>query len=111
MGVESDGMQLVVFRDNGENGGESVVGGVSLNDNRAVWDPVCEYWGSSECFLKHGKGRACLVGKLECDPFAGESGERYNNVGIVENEVTVKISKAEEGLNILYFLWANLELP
>ena len=63
-----------------------------------------EYWSGSECFLKCGKGRACLVGKLECDPFAGESGERYNNVGIVENEAMVKISEAEEGLNILYFL-------
>ena len=44
-------------------------------------------------------------GKLECDSFAGELGEWYNNVGIVENEATVKISEAEEGLNILYFLW------
>ncbi len=111
MGVESNGMQLVVFCDNGENGSEGVVGGVSLDDNWAVWNPVREYWGGSECFLKRGKGCMCLVGKLECDPFVGESGEWYNNVGIVENEVTVKISKAEEGLNILYFLWANLELP
>ncbi len=62
-----------------------------------------EYWGGSKCFLKHGKGRACLVGKLECDSFVGESGERYNNVGIVENEAMVKISEAEEGLNILHF--------
>ena len=63
-----------------------------------------KYWGSSKCFLKCGKGHACLVGKLECDSFAGESGEQYNNVGIVETEATVKISKAEEGLHILHFL-------
>src|SRR6266545_1984809 len=62
-----------------------------------------EYGHSGKCFLKHGKSRTCLVSKLECDSFAGESGERYNNVGIVENEATVKISEAEEGLNILYF--------
>ena len=70
-----------------------------------------EYWGGSECFLKHGKDCVCLVSTLECGSLVGEAGEQYNNVGIVENEVTVKISKAEEGLNILYFLWANLELP
>jgi len=70
-----------------------------------VWNPVREYWGGSECFLKCGKGRVCLVGKLECDSFAGESGEQYNNVGIVENKATVKISEAEEGLHILHFSW------
>ncbi len=62
-----------------------------------------EYWGSSEGFLKCGKGCTCLVGKLECDSFAGESCEQYNNVRIVENEAAVKISKAEEGLHILHF--------
>src|SRR6266498_1065847 len=65
---------------------------------------MCEYGHSGKCFLKHGKSHVCLVGKLECDSFAGESDERYNNVGIVENEAMVKISEAEEGLNILYFL-------
>ncbi len=64
-----------------------------------------EYGHSGKCFLKHGKSYVCLVGKLECDSFVGESGEQYNNVRIVENEATVKISEAEEGLNILYFLW------
>src|SRR6266511_4712604 len=97
-------MQLIVFRDNGENGGESVARGISLNDNQAVWNPMCEYRRSGKCFLKHGKSHVCLVGKLECDSFAGESGEQYNNVGIVENEAMVKISEAEEGLHILYFL-------
>ncbi len=64
---------------------------------------MCEYGCSDKCFLKCGKSRACLVSKLECDSFVGESGERYNNVGIVENEAMVKISKAEEGLHILHF--------
>ena len=62
-----------------------------------------EYGHSGKCFLKHGKSRACLFGKLEYNSFVGESGEWYKNVGIVENKATVKISKAEEGLNILYF--------
>src|SRR6266511_4911343 len=98
-------MQLIVFRDNGENGGKSIVGGISLNDNQAVWNPMCEYGHSGKCFLKHGKSHMCLVGKLECDSFAGESDEQYNNVRIVENEATVKISEAKEGLHILHFLW------
>ena len=63
-----------------------------------------EYGHSGKCYLKRSKSCACLVGKLECNSFAGESGEQYNNVGIVENEATVKISEAEEGLNILHFL-------
>ena len=64
---------------------------------------MCEYGHSGKCFLKCGKSRACLVGKLECDSFAGESGEWYNNVGIVENEAMVKIREAKEGLHILHF--------
>src|SRR6266540_2476199 len=96
-------MQLIFFRDNGENGGESVARGISLDDNWAVWNPMCEYRRSGKCFLKHGKSRVCLVSKLECDFFAGEAGEWDNNVGVVEDEATIKISEAEEGLNILYF--------
>ena len=69
-----------------------------------------EYGHSGKCFLKCGKSHACLVGKLECDSFAGELGEWYNNVRIVENEVTVEISEAEEGLNILHFLQLGLIL-
>ena len=64
---------------------------------------MCEYGHSGKCFLKCGKSRVCLVSKLECDSFVGEAGEQYNNIGIVENEVTVKITKAEEGLHILHF--------
>ena len=62
-----------------------------------------EYGCSGKCFLKRSKGRVCLVSKLECDSFVGESGEQYNNVRIVENEATVKISEAEEGLNTFTF--------
>jgi len=43
--------------------------------------------------------------ELECDFFAGESGEQYNNVRIVENKAMIKISEAKEGLHILHFSW------
>ncbi len=66
---------------------------------------MSEYQHGGKCFLKHSKSHACLFGKLECDSFADELGEQYNNVRVVEDEVTVEISKAEEGLNILHFLW------
>src|SRR6266511_1479444 len=81
-----------------------MVRGISLNDNQAVWNPMREYGRSGKCFLKCSKSCVCLVGKLECKSFVGEVGERYNNIGIVENEVTVKVSEAKEGLHILHFL-------
>jgi len=34
-----------------------------------------------------------------------KTGERDNNVGVVENEASVEIGEAEEGLNIPDFLW------
>ena len=64
---------------------------------------MCEYGCSGKCFLKRGKSCACLVGKLECDAFAGEAGEWDNNVRVVEDEATIKISEAEEGLNTFTF--------
>src|SRR6266511_2661391 len=85
---------MVIFRDNGENGGEGVVGGVSLDDNRVVWDPVREDWSRGKRLLEHLEGCGCL---------AGEAGERNNNVGVVENEATIKIGEAKEGLHVLHF--------
>jgi len=34
----------------------------------------------------------------------GEMGERDNNIRVVENEVSVEVGKAEEGLNVPDFL-------
>jgi hypothetical protein len=36
--------------------------------------------------------------------FASKAGERYCDFGAPENELVVKICKAKEGLNILYFV-------
>jgi len=36
--------------------------------------------------------------------FAGEASEGYNNVRVVENEMSVEVGKAEEGLNLLEIL-------
>ena len=64
---------------------------------------MSEYQHGGKCFLKHSKSHACLFGKLECDSFADELGEQYNNVRVVEDEATIKISEAEEGLNTFTF--------
>src|SRR6266545_5349421 len=96
-------MYFVIFRYNVENGGEGVVGGVSLDDNRAVWDPVRKDWSRGKRLLERLEGCACLVTEQECSSLAGEAGERNNNVRVVENEATIKIGEAKEGLHVLHF--------
>ena len=42
----------IIRRDNQENGGKSIVGGVSFEDNSCVWKPMSQYWYSGEGLLK-----------------------------------------------------------
>jgi len=37
---------------------------------------------------------------------AGEASEGHNNVGIVEDEMSVEVGEAKEGLNLLEILWS-----
>ena len=55
-----------------------------------------------EGLLQEVKGRATILTKIPRNVLAGKLCERYNNVGVVENEVMVKIRKTEEGLDVLH---------
>ena len=82
--------------------GEGVVRGISFN-NRLVQDAVSENGSHGKGFLQQIEGFLSLIGKLEWDPFTGEAGERDNDIGVVENDVSVEIGEAEEGLNVSNF--------
>jgi len=103
--VERHGMELAVFGNNGKNCGEGIVRGISFNDNRSVRDPMSKDRSRGKGFLQQVEGFPSLIGKLEWDAFAGETGERDNNIGVVENEASVEVGEAKEGLNVPHFPW------
>jgi len=55
-----------------------------------------------EGLLQEVKGRATILTKIPRNVLAGKPHERYDDVGVVENEVMVKIRKTEEGLDVLH---------
>jgi len=51
--------------------------------------------------VEHGVGLGIPVPRCV---FVGEVSKRYNDVGIVENEMSIEVGKAKEGLNLLKVL-------
>ena len=53
-GVKSNWVEFgVIWRYDGENGGEGVVRGVSFEDDLCVWNPMSQYQSSGEGFFEH----------------------------------------------------------
>jgi hypothetical protein len=50
-GMESDWMDFSIRGVDRENGGKSVVGGISLKDHFCIGYPLSKYWCMSELFL------------------------------------------------------------
>jgi len=55
-----------------------------------------------EGLLQEVKGGVTILTKIPRNVLVGKPRERYNDVGVVENEATVKIHKTEEGLDVLH---------
>ena len=68
LGVERNGVQLAGRGRNGQNGCEHIVGGVSLDCNLGVQDPMSQDWSSSESLPKCIEGRMTLIGKVPLIP-------------------------------------------
>ena len=101
--MESDRVEMTIFGGDGEDCREGIVRGISFDDDRSVRDPVSKYRGSGECFFEYVEGFAGLLGELIRDPLTGKTSEGDHDIGVVENEPSIKVGEAEEGLNILDF--------
>ena len=70
--VEGDWMYFgVVWRHNGEDGGESVVRGIGFEDDLCIWNPMSQYRSSSEGFFECFEGVSALQGEVPSDSFSG----------------------------------------
>jgi len=103
--VENNRVKLAILSGNGEDCREGIVQGIGFDDNRSVWDPVSKYWGSGKCVFEYVEGFVGLLSELIRDPLTSKTSERDHNIRVVENETSIEIGEAEEGLNILNFPW------
>ena len=80
----------------GDDGSESIVRSVSLNDNRNVRDPLGQRRSRGEGLLEGVEGFLALFGPDPRSGLTSEAGEGDRNIGVERNEATIKISKSQE---------------
>src|SRR5882724_8105158 len=104
-GMECNRVQVAIGSRNGKDSGECIVRGISLNCNLSVWDPMGKDRSCGESLVKCFKGRMALIREMPGGTLSGKTHKQDCDFRMSINEMTVEIGKAEEGLNILDFLW------
>jgi len=103
-GMETYGMDLAIRGKGRNNTCKGIVRGVGFDKDWSIGRPMREDRSLGKSLLE---GAECGVGLGIPVPrcvFAGEASEGYNDVGIVEDETSVEVGKAKEGLNLLEIL-------
>ena len=70
-GMKSNGMDFSICSENQENGRQSVIGGVRLEDHLCIRYPLGEYWCMSEFFLELLEGVATFFVEVPRGAFSG----------------------------------------
>ena len=96
MGVEGHRLDLTGVSLNGEDCTKGIVQGVGLNNNGFVRNPMSEDWGRGEGGLKGLERLLSGIGEIPRDALVGELSKRNNNVGIVQDETSVEVCKAQQ---------------
>ena len=84
----------------GEDGTQSIIGSISFYDDRFIEDPVGQDRCRDESGFQGLEGFPGSISKVPQNTLAGQPGKQNHDVGIIGNEVAVKISKAKKLLNI-----------
>jgi len=103
-GMETYGMDLAIRGKGRNNTCKGIVQGVGFDKDWSIGRPMHEDWSLGKSLLEgaeHGVGLGIPVPRRV---FVGEVSEGYNDVRIVEDETSVEVGKAEEGLNLLEIL-------
>ena len=94
--MESHGVDSTRIGLDGEDGTQSVIGSIGFYNDRFVKDPVGQDRCGDESGFQGLEGFPGGIGKVPRNTLAGQPGKQNHNVGIIRNEVTIKISKAEK---------------
>jgi len=103
-GVETYRMDLAIRGKGRNNTCKGIVQGIGFDKEWGIRGPMCENQSLSKSLLEgveHGVGLGIPVPRYV---FVSEVSKRYNNVRIVENEMSIEVGKAKEGLNLLEVL-------
>ena len=95
-GMESHRVDFTGIGLDGEDGTQSIIGGIGFYDDRFIGDPV----GQDRCRGESGfqclEGFSGSIGKVPRNTLAGQPGKRNHDGGIIGNEAAVKISEAKK---------------
>ena len=100
VGMESHGVDFIGIGLYGEDGTQSVIGGIGFYNDRFIEDPVGQDRCGGESEFQGLEGFLGGIGKVPRNTLVGQLGKRNHNVGIIGNEAAVKISKAKKRLNV-----------
>ena len=95
-GMERHGVDFTGISLDGEDGTQSIIGGISFYDDRFIRDPMGQERCGGEGGFQGLEGFLGSIGKVSWNTLAGQLGKQNHNVRIIGNEVVVKISKAEK---------------
>src|SRR6266581_9662459 len=101
MGVEHNGVDLVIFTMDGDDAGDRIVGSVRFNYDWGVGYPVSEDGGGGEGFLEQIESGVAVISERPWYTLPGEVGQRNHDVGVLINESPVEVCESKEGLNVL----------
>ena len=73
-GVKCYGMDFSIGEGDRKGGCNSVVQGVHFNCNLCIWNPVSDYWSTSECLLDSAESIPAVVGEMPQSSFLGKVG-------------------------------------
>ena len=95
-GAECDQVEFARVRGDGQNTSDGVVQSVGLDSDLVVRHPVVEDWGRGECGLERVERVAALLVEVPWNSFAGEAGEREDDVRVVVDKPPVEVHEPEE---------------
>ena len=99
-----DRPDLIVRTTEREYAGHGIIRGVGFYDHRKVRRPMSENRSRGEGVLEFVKGGATGIAEIPGGTFTGEPSQRSDNVRVVVYELTIEVSKSQEGLNVLNLL-------
>ena len=95
-GLEGDGMDFAVVTGDREDSGDGVVGGVSLDSDLSIRNPVVKDGGLSKSLFEILEGGSCGVRENPRNAFAREASERNSDFGIAVNKTSIKVAETKK---------------
>ena len=95
-GMESHGVDFTRIGLDGEDGTQSIIGGIVFYDDRFIGDPVGQDRCRGESGFQGLEGFPGSIGKVPWNTLVGQPGKRNHDGRIIGNEAAVKISEAKK---------------